>query len=140
MLELLRDAITANQAEAATYPEGVILWMRVMAMAYLSSVAFVIWKSGARWVLFALVVNVVSLVMVRAAFPDFTRHAIGTGTHLVFWSLALFMVWRPGVKERREDDFKGPIGALYRVWLIMVSLIMATSLLLDAWSVLRVFT
>jgi len=132
LIEMLREAIAANQAEAATYSNGVQVWMKIMALSFLSSVFFVVWKSGARWILAALIVNVTGLILIRALYPDLSRTAIGTGVHLIFWSLALLMIWRPGARSRREAEFSGATGRIYLVWLIVVSAIMSTSLILDA--------
>ena len=53
MLDLIREAMAANQADAATYSQGVRIWMAVMSIAFLSSVIFAPWKAGARWILAA---------------------------------------------------------------------------------------
>ncbi|MBO6688816.1 MAG: hypothetical protein JJ931_09925 [Henriciella sp.] len=132
MLELIREAIAANQAEASTYSQAVRVWMRVMSVAFLASVVFAPWKAGARWILIAMLINIAGLVFVKVAMPELTRTTIGTTVHLLFWTLALFMIWRPGARETRRDDFSGATGRLYQVWLVLASLIMATSLVLDA--------
>ena len=132
MLDLLREAVAANQAEAATYSPAVRIWMAAMALSFLSSLAFVIWKTGARWILAALVVNVMGLITLKAMFPGFSRAEIGTTVHLLFWTMALFMIWRPKGQERRQAEFAGTFGTVYRAWLIIVSLIMSVSLVLDA--------
>lgn len=132
MLEMIRDAIAANQAEAATYAPAVRAWMAVMALSFLSSVIFIVWKSGAHWVLAALVVNILGLILIKAFFPNFTRTEIGTIVHLVFWSIAIFMIWRPRAHARRITDFGGTWGKVYKGWLIAISAIMSISLILDA--------
>jgi len=78
-----------------------------------------------------LIVNVAGLILIRALFPVLSREEIGTGVHLVFWSFALFMIWRPQVRERREVESAGRLGRLYVAWLVFVSLIMLASLVLD---------
>ncbi|MCR9224179.1 MAG: hypothetical protein NXH70_08925 [Hyphomonas sp.] len=141
MIDAIRDAIAANQAEAATYSSGVRIWMTVMALSFFSSVLFVAWKAGARWILFAVLINIAGLITIKAANPEFSRTEIGTMIHLVFWSFALFMIWRPGAKNVRAKDFSGRSGAIYLPWLIIVSLIMSASLVLDARTALSwVFT
>jgi len=139
LFQLIKEAITANQAEAAAYSPAVRAWMALMAVSFLSSVVFICWKAGARWVLAALVVNVLGLILVKAFFPAFTRTEIGTVVHLVFWSIAVIMIWRPGVRVRRRADFRGNWGTLYMVWLIVVSAILCTSLILDARAALNWF-
>lgn len=132
MLDFVREAVAANQADAAAYSEGVRLWMAVMAASFLSSIVFVFWKAGARWILLAALVNIAGLILLRVAFPDLDRTVIGTLLHLVFWTPAVYLVWRPAMRARRQLDFAGAWGALHRVWLVAASLVMATSLLLDA--------
>lgn len=132
MLELIREAMAANQAEAATYSQGVRIWMGIMSIAFLSSVIFTPWKVGARWILAATVVNILGLIFIKVLVPDLDRTTIGTSVHLLFWTPVLWLIWRPGIATRRVMDFQGLFGAVYRIWLIAASAIMATSLVLDA--------
>ena len=132
MLELIREAMAANQAEAATYSQGVRIWMGIMSIAFLSSVIFAPWKVGARWILAAAVVNILGLIFIKALFPDLGRTAIGTSVHLVFWTPVLWLIWRAGAATHRRADFQGLFGSVYQIWLIAASAIMATSLALDA--------
>ena len=132
MLEAMRDAVAALQTEAASYPEGVRLWMRALFLSLILSVLFAPWKSGARWILAAMLVNMVGLVILKAAFSGLSRTEIGTAIHLLFWPIALFMVWRPGARPRRSADAQGAFGTAYLIWLILVSALMTVSLTLDA--------
>lgn len=132
MLEVIRDAIAANQAEAATYAPAVRVWMAVMALSFLSSVIFIVWKAGARWILVAFAVNIFGLILIKALFPNFTRTEIGTLVHLIFWSVAILMIWRPQMRIQRASDFSGALGKVYKGWLIAVSAIMLISLIFDA--------
>lgn len=132
MLDLIREAMAANQAEAATYSQGVRIWMAVMSIAFLSSVIFAPWKAGARWILAATLVNILGLILIKACFPAFSRTMIGTSVHLIFWTPVLWMIWKPSAATRRISDFEGHSGLIYRVWLLAASAIMATSLVLDA--------
>ncbi len=132
MLELIREAMAANQAEAKIYSQAVRTWMGIMSVAFLTSVVFAPWKAGARWILMAMLINIAGLVFVKAAMPELSRTTIGTMVHLLFWTPALFMIWRLGARETRISDFSGSTGRLYQVWLVIASLIMATSLVLDA--------
>jgi hypothetical protein len=132
MFESIQEAISANQAEAATYSAGVQVWMKVMAFSFVVGAVFAPWKQGARWILAALVVNIAGLILIRAAVPGLSREVIGTGIHLSFWTLVLFMVWGPLARERRQPDFAGWTGRAYAVWLVFASLLMAVSLALDA--------
>jgi hypothetical protein len=132
VIDLIQEAIAANQADAALYSRGVRIWMRIMAVTLFCSIVFVPWKFGARWILVAALLNVAALILVRAAFPELPRHAIGTAVHLLFWTGALGMIWRPQFRERREAEFAGALGSAYRVWLIAASLVMSVSLVFDA--------
>lgn len=132
MIDLIRETMTANQAEAAHYPQAVQIWMRVMAVAFLSSAVFAPWKQGARWILAGMVINIAGLIIVKMINPDLSRYVIGTTVHLIFWTLALYLVWRPQARARRQADFQGGFGRVYQVWLVAASVIMAASLVLDA--------
>jgi hypothetical protein len=132
MLDLIRQAMAANQAEAATYSQGVRIWMGIMSAAFLSSVIFAPWKAGARWIFAATLVNVLGLILIKAFFPELSRMMIGTSVHLVFWTPFLWMIWRPDAATHRIADFQGRFGTVYRFWLIAASAIMAISLVLDA--------
>lgn len=132
MLELIREAMASNQAEAGTYSQAVRTWMGIMSVAFLTSVVFAPWKAGARWILIAMLINIAGLVFVKVAMPELTRTTIGTTVHLLFWTPALFMIWRPSARDTRIRDFSGGTGRLYQVWLVLASVIMATSLVLDA--------
>ena len=90
MLDLIREAMAANQADAATYSQGVRIWMAVMSIAFLSSVIFAPWKAGARWILAATLVNILGLILIKAFFPAFSRTMIGTSVHLIFWTPVLW--------------------------------------------------
>ncbi len=129
---MIKEAIAANQEEAAAYAPAVRAWMAVMALSFMSSVIFIFWKSGARWVLTALVINMLGLIVIKALFPAFTRTGIGTVVHLVFWSFVIFMIWRPRARARRTSDFMGSWGKVYFAWLVGVTSIMFVSLILDA--------
>ena len=65
--------MAANQAEAATYSQGVRIWMGIMSVAFLSSVIFAPWKAGARWILAATVVNILGLIFIKTWFPGLSR-------------------------------------------------------------------
>lgn len=132
MLDAVREAIAANQLEAAGYPKGVQVWMMVMGIAFLSAIVFAPWKQGARWILFAAVINIAGLIFVKTAWPDLSRTEIGTGLHFIFWVPVLFMVWRPSARMIRNTGQADPINAVYKFWLAGVSAIMAFSLVLDA--------
>lgn len=132
MFDTLRDAIAANQLEAAAYSPGVRVWMGVMGAALLSAVIFAPARSAARWVLAAAVVNIAGLILIKAAQPDLSRTVIGTVLHLVFWTPVLAINWRPAARAARRLHAPSPYNRVFSVWLVVVSLVMATSLVLDA--------
>ena len=94
MLELFTEAVTALQSETASYPDNVQIWMKLMGMSFLASVFFVYSKAGARWILLALVCNILGLIIGKVVFPDASRTVIGTCVHLLFWTPILWAVWR----------------------------------------------
>lgn len=132
MFEAVSEAVSALQAEAAQYPEGVRIWMRALFLSLFASLIFAPRKSGARWILAAMLVNIIGLIAMKATFPDLSRTAIGTSIHLLFWPLALFMIWRPAARERRRVETQSAFGAAYLIWLLLVSAMMTASLALDA--------
>lgn len=106
-----------------------------MAVTFLLSIAFIRFRTGARWVLAAFVVNMVGLIAIKTVFPDLLRHEIGTVVHLLFWPIALLMIWRPG--NRADHRFHGSvIQRVYVVWLALASTIMTISLIFDTKEIL----
>ena len=57
MLDLITEAVSALQAETSSYSGNVQIWMKVMGASFLASIVFVYSKSGARWILAALILN-----------------------------------------------------------------------------------
>ena len=131
-MDAIREAIAANQADAATYSAGVRIWMGVMTVAFLSSAIFALKKPDARWFLLAMLSNIASLVLVRAGCPELSRTTIGTVAHLVFWLPILVIVWRPSARAARREANASLFNTVFTVWLVAASTIMATSLVLDA--------
>ncbi len=132
MLDIIRETMTALRLESAGYSDGVQIWMRVMAIAFFSAIVFVIWKRGARWILAAILVNIAGLIIFKTLYPELTRTAIGTSIHLAFWPIALWAIWNAGARNARRDEPASLFNTVYTVWLIAVSAVMATSIILDA--------
>lgn len=131
MLDAIRDAIAANQLDTRMYSDAVKAWMAVMGIALLSSVFFAPVRSGARWILSAALLNIAGLVLIRVAFPELDRTTIGTSIHLIYWTLVLVIIWRPSARASRQKMQSTPFHKIYGVWLVGVSAIMVTSLVLD---------
>ncbi|MEP5764852.1 MAG: hypothetical protein ABJ308_09665 [Halieaceae bacterium] len=132
MLEIITEAASALQAETSTYPEAVQIWMRLMGLSFLCSIFFVYTKPGARWILLALLLNLLGLLVGKITFPEQSRTAIGTCVHLLFWPPLLWAVWRPAPRRALFNQLRGYFDRIYFVWLCWASLLMSVSLILDA--------
>lgn len=131
MLDLIKEAVTALQGETVTYPQNVQIWMKLMAGSFLASVIFVYSRVGARWILAALLLNVLGLVVGKMLFPDESRTVIGTYVHILFWPAILWAVWLT-VKHlsfsRQANSF---FDWAYIGWLAWASLLISISLVFD---------
>ena len=131
MFDLITNAVTALQAETASYPHAVQVWMKVMGVSFLASVVFVPSRTGARWVLAALILNIMGLVIGKMAFPDESRTVIGTYVHILFWPAVLWAIWgsagRPSFSRQQNRTFDW----IYIAWLSWASLLMSISLVFD---------
>jgi len=131
MLDLIKEAVAALQAETLTYPQGVQIWMKVMAASFLASLLFVYSRIGSRWILTALLVNILGLLIGKMAFPEESRTVIGTYVHILFWPPILWILWRstkPLSFSRETNNF---IDWAYISWLAWASLLMFISLIFD---------
>ena len=131
MLEIVSEAMQALQAETTTYPQGVQIWMKVMGLSFLASILFVYAKTSARWILAALVLNLLGLLVGKVLFPEASRTEIGTFVHLAFWLPILYWIWRPGQRLSFSQDVTTAYDWAYAIWLCWASGLMAISLLLD---------
>ena len=131
MIEHVTEAIAALQSETANYPQNVQIWMKLMGMSFLASVVFIYAKSGARWVLLALVLNVVGLIIGKIIFPDASRTAIGTTVHILFWPAILWAVSRTLKQLSLSRQQNTVFDWAYIVWLAWACLLMSISLLFD---------
>jgi predicted anti-sigma-YlaC factor YlaD len=132
MFEPILEAITQLQLEASSYPSGVQIWMKVMAVSFLGSLLFVYSKKGARWILAAFVINVVGLIVVKTIFNDLTRTEIGTYIHLIFWTPILFLVWKSKSRPTLSKGTSSIANLGYLAWISWASLLMLVSIVLDA--------
>ena len=132
MFEAILEAITQLQLEASSYPSGVQIWMKVMAVSFLGSLLFVYSKKGARWILAAFVINVVGLIVVKTIFNDLTRTEIGTYIHLIFWTPIFFLVWKSKSRPTLSKGTSSIANLSYLVWISWASLLMLISIVLDA--------
>ena len=132
MFEPILEAITQLQLEASSYPSGVQIWMKVMAVSFLGSLLFVYSKKGARWILAAFVINVVGLIVVKTIFNDLTRTDIGTYIHLIFWTPILFLVWKSKSRPTLSKGTSSIANLSYLAWISWASLLMLISIVLDA--------
>ena len=136
MFELVSNAVSSLQSETANYPQNIQLWMKLMGMSFLASVAFIYTKTGARLILLAFVLNILGLLVGKIVFPDASRTSIGTTVHILFWSPILWAVLRSFKQLSLSRAQNSLYDWTYIVWLAWVCLLMSTSLLLDVRTVL----
>jgi hypothetical protein len=131
MIEHVTEAIAALQSETAHYPQSVQIWMKLMGISFMASIFFIYSKSGARWILLALVLNILGLIIGKIIFPEASRTAIGTTVHILFWSPILWA----SLRSFKQFSFSRVESSLfdwaYFSWLAWACLLMAISLLLD---------
>jgi hypothetical protein len=131
MLDLVREAVTALQEETSTYPQNVQIWMKLMGLSFLASIVFVYSKVGARWVLAALLLNVLGLVIGKMVFPDESRTVIGTYVHILFWPAILWAVVRSFKQLSLSRETNSLFDRVYIAWLAWASIVMSISLVFD---------
>jgi len=114
--------------------------MKLMGGSFLSSIVFVYWKSGARWILAALLLNLLGLLIGKMTFPDVSRTVLGTYVHILFWPAILWAVWR----SVRDHSFSRADNSLfdwfYIAWLLWACLLMSISLVLDFRTLISLWT
>lgn len=131
MLDLIREAISSLQNETLAYSQGVQLWMKVMGFSFLFSVVFIHKKAAARWILAALILNILGLITGKIIFPNESRTIIGTYVHLIFWPPILWAVWRTFRGQSRAQNFNSLFEGAHTIWLIWASTLITISLLFD---------
>jgi hypothetical protein len=131
MLDLVTEAVTALQAETSSYPQNVQIWMKLMGVSFLASIVFVYSRVGARWILAALLLNLLGLVIGKILYPDVSRTVIGTYVHVMFWPAILWAVWRSVMRHSFPEDGKSYFDWAYIVWLGWACLLMSISLVFD---------
>jgi hypothetical protein len=131
MLELITESVTALQNETASYPQNVQIWMKLMGMSFMASVFFIYSRSGARWILLALILNILGLIIGKIIFPEASRTAIGTTVHILFWPAILWAVWRTLKQLSFSREQNTLYDWVYIAWLTWASLLMCISLFFD---------
>ena len=140
MLDLISESIIALQAETASYPQHIQIWMKLMGVSFLASIAFVYSRAGARWILAALLLNIIGLLVGKMAFPDESRTVLGTYVHILFWPPILWAVWRSGRGLSLSREANSPFDWIYVVWLAWASLLMSISLFFDFRTLISLWT
>jgi hypothetical protein len=125
------NAVTALQAETASYPDHVQVWMKIMGVSFLLSIMFLYSRAGARWIFAALVLNILGLILGKIAFPNESRTVIGTIVHLLFWPAILWAVWRSSKHLLFSREWTGLFNWIYIVWLVWATVLMSISLFFD---------
>ena len=131
MLDLVTEAVTALQAETSSYPQNVQIWMKLMGVSFLASIVFVYSRAGARWILAALLLNLLGLVVGKILNPDVSRTVIGTYVHIMFWPAILWAVWRSVARLSFPKAGKTYFDWVYIVWLGWACLLISISLVFD---------
>ena len=131
MLDLVKEAITALQSETSSYPQNVQIWMKLMGVSFLASIVFVYSRVGARWILAALLLNLLGLVIGKMLYPDVSRTVIGSYIHVIFWPAILWAVWRSVARFSVPEDGKSYFDWAYTAWLGWACLLMSISLFFD---------
>lgn len=85
MLDLVSEAVAALQAETASYPQNVQVWMKLMGGSFLASLVFVPSRVGARWILAAILWAVWRSV----EHFSFSREA----NSLLDWTYIVWLAW-----------------------------------------------
>ena len=102
-----------------------------MGGSFLASLVFVPSRVGARWILAALLLNILGLVIGKIAFPEESRTVIGTCVHILFWPAILWAVWRSVEHFSFSREANSLLDWTYIVWLAWASLLMSISLFFD---------
>ena len=131
MLDLITEAVTALQAETYSYPENVQIWMKLMGLSFLASIVFIYSKTGARWILAALILNILGLVVGKIIFPEQSRTVIGTYVHILFWPALLWAAGRSIVPLILSQKVNALFDWIYIVWLSWACLLLCISLVFD---------
>lgn len=132
-MSALLDAMNALQAEAATYSQGVQVWMRIMAVSYFAGIVFVPWRREALWIVLMAAFTFVLLVIGKMLEPTLTRVFLGSVVHLILWPWILLLLWSPAARiQRRADDSQGLWRYVFPAWLIWVTALIVISLVFDA--------
>ena len=131
MLDLITEAVSALQAETSSYSANVQIWMKVMGVSFLASLVFVYSKTAARWILAALILNILGLVVGKILFPELSRTVIGTYVHILFWPALLWYAGRSIVPLTLSKKVNTVFDWIYIIWLSWACLLLFISLIFD---------
>ena len=131
MIEHVTEAIAALQSETVNYPQSVQIWMKLMGISFMASLVFIYSRSGARWILLALVLNILGLVIGKIIFPEASRTTIGTTVHILFWSPILWAALRTFKQFSFSRADNSLFDWAYFIWLAWACLLITISLLFD---------
>jgi hypothetical protein len=131
MLDLITEAVTALQVETSSYSGSVQIWMKVMGLSFLASLLFVYSKTAARWILAALILNILGLIVGKILFPELSRTVIGTYVHILFWPALLWAAGRSIVPLILSQKVNVLFDWIYIVWLSWACLLLSISLVFD---------
>jgi hypothetical protein len=105
--------------------------MKLMGGSFLGSIIFVYSKPTARWILAALILNILGLVIGELAFPETGRTVIDTYVHLLFWTPTLWIVCRGAKRCSFSRQTNSLFDCIYIIWLVWASLLIFISLIFD---------
>lgn len=134
-MDSIQSAIEALRTEAATYPDGVQLWMRVMSITYFLGLPLAFLNRRTLWIGGAAVLTAATLIVGKMLWPDVARDVIGAWAHIVIWPVALLATWRSG--DARPGLAGGAGAKLVFVWALFASALMVVSLGLDVGGLFR---
>jgi hypothetical protein len=128
----LTEAFVLLRAEAATYPDGVQIWMKVMSGSFFLGLPVALINRRALWIVAAAILTAAALIAVKTLYPSLPRSEIGALAHLTIWPVGLAGLWWGGVKATVTRTRPGMWRTVFALWAFWVSAIMVLSLVLDA--------
>lgn len=139
IMSVIRDAIAMRQEELAELPGFVQNWISYMRAVFFGGIIFVPWRTEARFVVLTMVATAILLIGLKITFPLIHSGSVGTVVHLLLWSpLLVYLIMR---RRAIMAHLTGGqlLGALYGLWVSVVSITLAASLVLDGRTFFRWF-
>ncbi len=118
---MIQEAIASLRLEAAAYPMAVQVWMKIMAVSFLSGLIIAWWDRRALWIAAMAAATAALLLLAKIAYPDVSRSTAGAIIHLGLWPVCALIIWRPVASGQMAFQF-------WRYW---VSALITLSLVLD---------